>query len=183
MTIAPSRSKLCSAWLRVFGAWTSTKGHVVGQYYVTFFYHDLSSRQHTQKPYGDENLQVNVARFTKYGLQLKEQERRFDRIAERLGNGKSLCCVPAFFCLCARNNDYRDPKENSESALHKKTLAYLSLSRCDVSAEDDFFRWLPTGSLSCLFANEQNNLSIHLVELYIDYGKVYFTTFVQFGDL
>lgn len=41
---------------------------------------------------------------------------------EKFGNGKVVCCVPAFFCVFAYRNDYRYAKEVKEYELHQKKL-------------------------------------------------------------
>lgn len=99
--MAPSRIKIAGAELGVFASGTPNKGDVIGPYYGTIDYDDLSSRQPTRKVCGNGVLKVDVTQFSKYWLQLRVQSTRCDWIAERLGNGKEVCCFLALFCVCA----------------------------------------------------------------------------------
>lgn len=73
-------------------------GMVTGRYYGTLVYRVLSSKEHTGKVYGDEDLKVDVARFSKYALGAQVQRRRFERVTGQHENMKSVFAVPARFC-------------------------------------------------------------------------------------
>lgn len=77
VTIAPSGMKHSNADLSVFAARTLNQGDFIGPYYRTIVYYDISSRQPTRKMHGDGFLKVDVARFSKFALQLRVQGRRF----------------------------------------------------------------------------------------------------------
>lgn len=100
MTALPSRIKSSIARLGALAAMMVDKGDVVGLYYETFFCYTPSLRQPTRKVHECGALKVDLARFSKYALQLRVQERRFDRIAEGLGSGKAVCCIWASFYAC-----------------------------------------------------------------------------------
>lgn len=76
VTIGPSTTKCLNAGSRVCAARTFQKGEVIGSYYGALVNHDLSSREHTRKLYGNKVLKVDVAQFSRYALQVQVQRRR-----------------------------------------------------------------------------------------------------------
>lgn len=71
--IAPPMTKHFSSGLGVFAARTSQMAEDIASYYVTLIYHDISCREQTRKVYGDIVRKVDVARFSKYALQVQVQ--------------------------------------------------------------------------------------------------------------
>lgn len=63
VTIGPSKTKHASAGLGMFAARTFPRGKDIGRYYGTTTHHDLLSREHTKKVYGDGALKVKIAQF------------------------------------------------------------------------------------------------------------------------
>lgn len=98
------------------------RGDVFGPYVGAIVCQDLSSRQPTRTVYGNRVFKVNELHSSKYALQVGVQGRRFDRITERLRNGKAVCCIPAPFCVCACTRGYRYARMDKEYELHQDKL-------------------------------------------------------------
>lgn len=99
------------------------KEDIVGPFYGTIVYHDLSLRQPARSVYENGALKMEAGRFSRYALQLRVQGTQSDRITEQLGNRKAVCCVPAHFCVCAYTADHCCAKEDIEYELHQKKLS------------------------------------------------------------
>lgn len=70
VTIASWNIKHFSVGLEVFAASKFQKNEVLGSYYGTLVHHDLSSRAHTKKVYGNGVLKVDVARISMYAMRV-----------------------------------------------------------------------------------------------------------------
>lgn len=122
---------------------------------------------------------MDFARISKYALQLLVQGRGFDRITEHFRKGNAVRCVPASLCVYAYINDYCYSKKNKEYELHQMKLLptsrspYVTFQQRKVSSDDYL-----VGSY-CVFlqASRAKNLS---QKLFVDYGKTFFATSVEF---
>lgn len=117
---APSWTKHPTAAPGVIASRTSSKGVVACPYYRKIGYHGLLSRQPTPKVYGDGALKVCVAQFSEYVLQSRVQRKPLDQITEQPGNGKTVCCLPASFCVCAYTKNYCGAKETKTMICTKR---------------------------------------------------------------
>lgn len=70
LSIASSKAKNPNAGLGVLARKTFKKGDITGCYSEKSLYHYLASKEHTRKVYGDEVLEVDVARFSNYALRV-----------------------------------------------------------------------------------------------------------------
>lgn len=73
------------------------KGDATSLYYGTVVLYDLPSRRPTRKGDEDKVLEANVARFSKFALQMRVLGRRFNQITERLVKDKAASCVSAAY--------------------------------------------------------------------------------------
>lgn len=96
----------------MFAARSFKKSDVAGAYYGKIVYQGLLLRQSTRKVCCDGGSVADMARVSKYALQLRLQNRRFDWIPERLGNGGSVCCATAFFCVWPFIKEHRYVEES-----------------------------------------------------------------------
>lgn len=115
VAIEPSKIKHSNSGLRVFGVRKFQKAEVIGRHYATLVSHDLSSRKHTRKMYGDGVLGVDVTWFSKYVLQVHVQRGRFEESTERLGYKKDVCVVPASFLRARSPTTSTTPKKTSNT--------------------------------------------------------------------
>lgn len=105
VTTAPSRTENSIAELSVVAGRSFNKSDVAAPYYRTIVYYDTASSQHPGKIYGHGALKLKAARFSRNGLQMRVQKKRFDRITEHLESNTAVCRFPAAFCFCAYTND------------------------------------------------------------------------------
>lgn len=178
VTIAPSKIRHPSAGLGVFASRTFQKDDIIGAYYGTLVYHDLSSRQHTRKVYGDGVLKVDVARFSKYALQLRVQGKRFEGVKERICGAKAVCIVPASFCACAFINDFHYAEKDQDYEKYRNgqlldcrspNVRFVQTNvATDAHLVDPF----------CVKLQAIRKIS-PLDEMYVDYCKSDFATSVQ----
>lgn len=147
VSVAPSMTKHSKAGLGLSATKTRKEGDVIGTYYETTVCRDISSLHPTRKLCSDRVLKVDVERLSKFAMQLKIQEERFDRVTERLDNGKAQCTASWLFST----NNYRHAKENREFAKHQKKLVPSACSRNMVFHQNSsFLIRLSDNYVSCL---------------------------------
>lgn len=65
---------------------------IVGYYYGTLLYSDLTLQKQVQKTYGEDNMSVKVETFNIWGLRLPKT------FCDRAENKRGAWIVPDFFC-------------------------------------------------------------------------------------
>lgn len=140
-------------------------------------YQEVPSGQSLQNLYGNRVLKVTLARFSQCVLQLRVQERLFDRATQWLFSDKAVS-FPSVFCVCAGSEDCRYAKENQEYEVqHKKLLptarpTIATLQQKTISSEDYLeYRYI-------LFLQASRTLHC-FEELYVDYGGTGSSAFVE----
>lgn len=122
----------------MFGARTFQNSEATRVYYGTLVYHDLSLGEDTRKSYADGVLKVNLARFSKFAVQVKVQGRQFELVTEQLGNEKAMCAVSASLCASAFINDFYYANEDDKYSQSEKSLLADSRFQIQNSCRTDY---------------------------------------------
>lgn len=101
VTVVPSKIKLSFPCLEVFAGRTLQNGEVAGTSCGTMACQEYSSKKHKRKLYENGVLNVDVARLSKYVLQVHLQGGWIERVTERFKSKRALCVVLALPCACA----------------------------------------------------------------------------------
>lgn len=130
--------------------------------------------------YEDEVLKVNVARYSRYTLQLRVEGRRFDRITVRLGSNEDPRCilVPFFVCVCT--DDYPCAEEDGGYEVHRNKFLRNVRTANVTSHQKKVFSYdhLPDLSRGIFRASKMIPL---FKGLYADYGSTGTAVSVKFG--
>lgn len=127
-------------------------------------------------------LKIDGPRFSKFVLQLRVHGTRFDRITERVRNGKAVCCFPACFLFCAYIKDCHYGNKSKECETRQEKLLpsalppYLTFEQMTTFSHDH-----PVDPYLVVL---QAKKRIHpFEEHYLYYGDSDFATSVQYESL